>query len=176
MPMKREATNSPTGWAAVAIHYGLDHQLIKLAEEVGELIHADHLRVRDVVPFDAVVEEIADVTAVADQVAYLLGDRTGELKDMTERARPSEQVNPLVYYGTAVITAACRAANSDRYTSRATLFVPLSNLLASLETYCTEAGCVRQLRAIRSQKLQRQKERIRKEKQHGTEISHTVRR
>lgn len=51
----------------IADHYGLKHQLVKCKEELGELIEA-------IDSFDekAIVEEIADVEIMTEQLKYLM--------------------------------------------------------------------------------------------------------
>lgn len=54
----------------IANHYGLKHQLVKCKEELGELIQAI-----DSLDEKAIVEEIADVEIMTEQLKYLM--RTG---------------------------------------------------------------------------------------------------
>jgi len=51
----------------IANHYGLKHQLVKCKEELGELIKAI-----DSLDEKAIVEEIADVEIMIDQLKYLM--------------------------------------------------------------------------------------------------------
>nr|DAN73904.1 MAG TPA: nucleoside triphosphate pyrophosphohydrolase [Caudoviricetes sp.]DAR63770.1 MAG TPA: nucleoside triphosphate pyrophosphohydrolase [Caudoviricetes sp.]DAS55885.1 MAG TPA: nucleoside triphosphate pyrophosphohydrolase [Caudoviricetes sp.] len=51
----------------IANHYGLKHQLVKCKEELGELIKAI-----DSLDEKAIVEEIADVEIMTEQLKYLM--------------------------------------------------------------------------------------------------------
>jgi NTP pyrophosphatase (non-canonical NTP hydrolase) len=51
----------------IADHYGLEHQLVKCKEELGELIKAI-----DSLDEKAIVEEIADVEIMTEQLKYLM--------------------------------------------------------------------------------------------------------
>lgn len=51
----------------IANHYGLKHQLVKCKEELGELIEAI-----DSLDEKAIVEEIADVEIMTEQLKYLM--------------------------------------------------------------------------------------------------------
>lgn len=51
----------------IANHYGLEHQLGKCKEELGELIQAI-----DSLDEKAIVEEIADVEIMTEQLKYLM--------------------------------------------------------------------------------------------------------
>lgn len=51
----------------IATHYGLEHQLGKCKEELGELIEAI-----DSMDEKAIVEEIADVEIMTEQLKYLM--------------------------------------------------------------------------------------------------------
>lgn len=77
----------------IAEHYGLDNQLLQAMEECGELIQAisKYKRYKDKL---RLIEEIADVQIMINQLVYLLGceDRVNEmmiikLKRQTERIK-----------------------------------------------------------------------------------------
>lgn len=51
----------------IANHYGLKHQLVKCKEELGELIEAI-----DSLDEKAIVEEVADVEIMTEQLKYLM--------------------------------------------------------------------------------------------------------
>ena len=51
----------------IANHYGLKHQLVKCKEELGELIEAI-----DSANDEAIIEEIADVEIMTEQLKYLM--------------------------------------------------------------------------------------------------------
>lgn len=54
----------------IADHYGKEHQLEKCKEELNELIEA--IDSRDSRDDEAIIEEIADVEIMIDQVKYLM--------------------------------------------------------------------------------------------------------
>ena len=59
----------------IANHYGLEHQLVKCKEELGELIEAI-----DSANDEAIIEEIADVEIMTEQLKQLMcADRVVEL-------------------------------------------------------------------------------------------------
>ena len=59
----------------IADHYGLEHQLVKCKEELGELIEAI-----DSANDEAIIEEIADVEIMTEQLKQLMrADRVVEL-------------------------------------------------------------------------------------------------
>lgn len=59
----------------IANHYGLNHQLVKCKEELGELIEAI-----DSANDEAIIEEIADVEIMTEQIKQLMcADRVVEL-------------------------------------------------------------------------------------------------
>lgn len=64
----------------IANHYGLEHQLVKCKEELGELIEAI-----DSANDEAIIEEIADVEIMISQIKYL-------------RNIPDEQVDVIKQY------------------------------------------------------------------------------
>lgn len=151
-----------TGWKAVAEYYGLHTQLIKLCEEIGELIVADKMFSEGFIDHSEVVTEIADVYALSEQVDYLLGDCTGELEDLVEREL--ERFDPpytYIPYTASVIVVAAKMANYDL--DRSILLQPLAVLLAHLRKYCTVADCEQEVRREKARKLKRQQERMRKE-------------
>ena len=61
----------------IANHYGLKHQLVKCKEELGELIKAI-----DSLDEKAIVEEIADVEIMTEQLKYLMRTKCGDLQGL----------------------------------------------------------------------------------------------
>ena len=159
--------NHVSGWKAVAEYYGLHTQLIKLCEEIGELIAANEMFTAGAADHSAVITEIADVFALSEQVDYLLGDRTGELEDLIERDMPAAIPLDFAFCGACAVTSAARMANYDM--ERKTLLEPLSRLLASLWTYCRIEHCEQAVRNEKTRKLKRQQQRIRKEREHANQ-------
>lgn len=160
--MKKEYRNEETGWNAVASHYGLSIQLVKLTEEVGELMEAYELNSLGLIPHSKVITEIADVYALSEQIAYLLGDRTGELDDLVERA---EAKGSLPLLGSRVVIEAARMSNG--ITARRCMLRPLADLIKYLRRYCQVSACEERVVREKARKLKRVKKRI-EEENNGT--------
>lgn len=60
------------GLAHIANYYGLNNQLNQTIEECSELIKECSKSIRYCIPTDGLVEEIADVYVMINQLAYLL--------------------------------------------------------------------------------------------------------
>lgn len=73
----------------IADHYGLEHQLVKCKEELGELIEAI-----DSMNDEAIIEEIADVENMTYQLKHLMcADRVVELYKDYKIARQLRRIS-----------------------------------------------------------------------------------
>ena len=80
----------------IADHYGKDHQLLKFAEECGELQTAIARFILDPNEknYENLIEEIADVRTMAQQIEYLL-----DIEEKVDTAQAKKIIRQLLRIG-----------------------------------------------------------------------------